>query len=135
MKIIQRGMRRPGEKRQRTTYDKDGRVLIPGSRERERITLEGKQSNKHIPPSGSKATPAPKGPGMEPLKGARAGAAKDTSHRQSPGNSSDTAGIKGRPNIETTETGSMMQGSQAKRGKIFPGMRRAQTTLMTQAKR
>lgn len=133
MKVIAHG-RRPGERRQRTTYDKDGRVLIPGTRERNRITLEGKQADSHIPPSGSKATPAPSGQGMEPLKGARAGQEKDTSHRQAPANSSDTAGIKGRKNIETTETGSMMQGSQAK-GKLFPGMRRAQTTMATQAKK
>ena len=133
MKILQRGMRRPGERRNRATIDLKGNVLKEGSPGRQRLTLEGKQAG--APPSGSKATPAPKGPGMEPLKGARAGQQKDTTQRQSPGNSSDTAGVGGKKNAETTETGSMMEGSQRKSGKLFPGMRRPQTTMMTQAKR
>jgi len=94
MKVIQHG-RRPGERRQRSTYDKDGRVLIAGTRERQRITLDGKPAA----PDGSKAAPAPKPPAVKAAPVAKA-----------------------------------EQAAPSPPGKLFPGMRPAQTTT-AQAKR
>ena len=91
MKVIAHG-RRPGERRQRTTYDKDGRVLIPGTRERNRITLDSSQpAEKRAAPAVSKAAPAPK---------------PDAPKAAAPAKSSPSGS-----------------------GKLFPGMRRAETTM------
>jgi len=60
MKVIAHG-RRPGERRQRTTYDMDGHVLIAGTRERQRIALDsGQPTEKRATTVAPKASPGPK---------------------------------------------------------------------------
>jgi len=97
VKVIQHG-RRPGERRQRTTYDMDGKVLIAGTRERQRIALDsGQPTEKRSAAAAPKAAPGPK---PAPAKAA-----------------------------------SPAKSSQAEPGKLFPGMRPAQTTMAIQAKK